>query len=66
MKGMFFFDLLFVKKILIFDIYFSNSNSDEKEVSLSCMVKQSWMERKQLLEHDFAVADRALSILPEI
>ncbi len=30
------------------------------------MVKQSWMKRKQLLEHDFAVAGWALSILPEI
>jgi len=30
------------------------------------MVKQSWMKRKQLLEHDFAIAGWALSILPEI
>ncbi len=30
------------------------------------MVKQSWMKRKQLLEHGFAIAGWALSILPEI
>ncbi len=30
------------------------------------MVKQSWMKRKQLLEHDFAIAGWSLSILPEI
>ncbi len=30
------------------------------------MVKQSWMKRKQLLEHDFAVAGWVPSILPEI
>ncbi len=30
------------------------------------MVKQSWMKRKQLLEHDFAIAGWALSILPKI
>ncbi len=52
--------------ILIFDIYFSDSDSDEEEVNLSCVVKQSWMKRKHLLEHDFAVTSWALSILPEI
>ncbi len=30
------------------------------------MVKQSWMKRKQLLEHDFAIAGWALSILPKV
>ncbi len=30
------------------------------------MIKQSWMKRKQLLEHDFAVTSWAISILPEI
>ncbi len=52
--------------ILMFDIYFSDSDSDEKEVSPSCMVKQSWTKRKQLLEHDFAVTGWALSSLPKI
>ncbi len=30
------------------------------------MVKQSWMKRKQLLEHDFDVTGSVLSILLEI
>ncbi len=30
------------------------------------MVKQSWMKKKQLLEHDFSIAGWALSILSEI
>ncbi len=30
------------------------------------MIKQSWMKRKQLPEHDFAVTCWVLSILPEI
>ncbi len=48
--------------------FFSDDETvEEEELSLSCMVKQSWMmKRKQLLEHDFAIAGWALSILLEI
>ncbi len=35
-------------------------------MNLSSKIKKSWMKRKQLLGHDFAVSGRALSILPEI
>ncbi len=63
MIGIFLF-VVCKKIILIFGIYFSNSDSDEEEVSLSCMVKQSWIKRKELLEHDFTVTGWALSILP--
>ncbi len=47
-------------------IYFllNQSDSDEQEMSLSSMIKQVWMKSKELLEHDFAVPDWALSILP--
>ncbi len=37
-----------------------------KEASLSAMIKQSWMKRKHLLEHDFAFTGWAFSILLEI
>ncbi len=48
-------------------MFFSNDEiGEDEELSLSCMVKQSWMKRKQLLEHDFAIAGWSLSILPEI
>ncbi len=33
---------------------------------MSAMIKQSWMKRKKLLEHDFAATAWALSILPDI
>jgi len=67
MKGMYFVWFVVCKKmVLILDIYFSNSDSDEEEASLSSMAKQAWMKRKQLLDHDFAVTSWALSILPEI
>ncbi len=67
MKGMFFL-LIFCCLRINSNIFFlfSDSDSDEEGVNLSCIVKQSWMKRKQFLEHDFAVAGWAFSILLEI
>ncbi len=58
--------IVFQNLTLIFDSHFSGSDSDEEEASLSCMVKQSQMRRKQLLQHDFAITGWAHSILLEI
>ncbi len=46
--------------------HLSESDSENKSMSLSSMIKQSWMKRTQLLDHDFAITGWALSILPEI
>lgn len=60
--------MLFRLKYFLFLIFgsFSDSDSDEEDLSLSTMIKHSWTKRKTLLEHDFAVTGWALSILPEI
>ncbi len=54
-------DLMFV----MFWLHFSENNWDNEELSLSDIIKQSWLKRKQLLDYDFAVTSWALSILPE-
>ncbi len=51
---------------LIFWFPSSESDSDDEEVSLSSMIKQSLMMRKRLLQHDYDITSWALSILPEI
>ncbi len=48
---------------LIFWFPSSESDSDKEVLSQSSMIKQSWMKRKHLLEHDIYVTGCVLSIL---
>ncbi len=57
---------LFCDNSNIFLFSSESDSDDDEEASLGSMIKQTWMKRKQILEHDFAVTSWARSTLLEI